>query len=78
MFTINFCEHVPDHRLEEMQDMLASGGRSFIDRILGPKMIETAGPARMIQLKQVMKNDFKVKEYYQHLKAKGVKESSRG
>ncbi len=78
MFTMNFCEHVPDHRLAEMQDMLASEGRFFIDRILGPKMLETAGPERMVHLKQVMENDFKVKEYHEHLKAKGMKESSRG
>ena len=34
-FTMNFCEHVPDDRLEEFQDTLSKEGRFWIDRLLG-------------------------------------------
>ncbi|MCJ8328566.1 MAG: phytanoyl-CoA dioxygenase family protein [Lentisphaeria bacterium] len=78
MFTMNFCEHVEDDRLEDLQNMLAPEGRFFIDQCIGQTMIDTAGPERMIHLQQIMANDFKIKEYHDELKAKGVTEPSRG
>jgi hypothetical protein len=68
MFTMNFYEHVPENRLEDFQDALANEGRFWIDRIHGATMIETATEDRMVHLRQVMENDFKVKEVHARLR----------
>ncbi|MEE2708424.1 MAG: phytanoyl-CoA dioxygenase family protein [Gemmatimonadota bacterium] len=77
MFTMNFYEHVPDHRLEEFQNALANEGRFWIDRIHGEKMLRSATSERMVHLKQVMENDFKVKEVHARLREER-NEPSRG
>ena len=77
MYTMNFYEHVPEERLEEFQDALANEGRFWIDHILGEEMLRTAGPERMVHLRQVIENDFKVKEVHARLRAKH-EEPSRG
>jgi hypothetical protein len=64
MFTMNFYAHVPDNRLADFQNTLAHEGRFWIDRIHGETMVRTAGPERMVHLKQVMDNDFKVREVH--------------
>ena len=65
---MNFYEHVPENRLEDFQDALANEGRFWIDRIHGATMIETATEDRMVHLRQVMENDFKVKEVHARLR----------
>ncbi len=62
MFTMNFYEHVPDDRLEQFQNALAHEGRFWIDHIHGQAMLRTAGPQRMVHLRQVIENEFKLKE----------------
>ena len=64
---MNFYEHVPDDRLEDFRNALAKEGRFWIDRIHGEAMLRTAGPDRMVHLRQVMENDFKVKEVHARL-----------
>ncbi len=77
MFTMNFYEHVADDRLEEFQNALANEGRFWIDRIHGETMLRSATSERMVHLKQVMENDFKVKEVHKRLR-KEKNEPSRG
>ena len=77
MYTMNFYEHVPEERLEEFQDALANEGRFWIDHILGEEMLRTAGPERMVHLRQVIENDFKGKEVDARLRAERS-EPSRG
>ena len=60
MYTMNFYEHVPAERLEQFQDDLAREGRFWIDRIHGDAMLRTAGPERMVHLRQVIDNEFKL------------------
>ena len=77
MFTMNFYEHIPDERLEEFQNALANEGRFWIDRILGETMVKTANHERMKHLRQVIENDFKVREVHERLR-KERDEPSRG
>ena len=77
MYTMNFYEHVPEDRLEWFQDTLSHEGRFWTDTIHGPEMLRTATPERMVHLKQVMENDFKVKEVHARLRAERA-EPSRG
>lgn len=77
MFTMNFYEHVPDDRLEDFRNALAKEGRFWIDRIHGEAMLRTAGPDRMVHLRQVMENDFKVKEVHARLRREKA-EPARG
>ncbi len=77
MFTMNFYEHVPDDRLVDFQNALANEGRFWIDRIHGEAMLRTAGPERMVHLRQVIDNDFKVEEVHARLRQERS-EPSRG
>ena len=77
MYTMNFYEHVPGERLEDFQNALANEGRFWIDHILGEEMLRTAGPERTVHLRQVIENDFKVKEVHARLRAERP-EPSRG
>jgi hypothetical protein len=77
MYTMNFYEHVPDHRLEDFQNALAHEGRFWIDHIIGEVMLSTAGAERMVHLRQVIENDFKVREVHARLR-KERSEPSRG
>ena len=77
MYTMNFYERVPDDRLEDFQNALANEGRFWIDRIHGEAMLRTAGPERMVHLRQVMENDFKMKEVHARLRRERD-EPSRG
>ena len=77
MFTMNFYEHVPDDRLEDLQDALANEGRFWIDRIYGEAMLRTAGPHRMVHLQQIIENDFKVKQVHER-RRRERSEPSRG
>jgi hypothetical protein len=77
MYTMNFYEHVPNDRLEDFQNNLANEGRFWIDHILGEIMVGTAGAERMVHLRQVIENDFKVKEVHARLRQERS-EPSRG
>ena len=77
MYTMNFYEHVPDDRLEDFQDTLAHEGRFWIDHILGETMLSTAGSERMVHLRQVIENDFKLKEEHARMRQERS-EPSRG
>ena len=77
MFTMNFYEYVPDDRLVDFQNALANEGRFWIDRIHGEAMLRTAGPERMVHLRQVIDNDFKVAEVHARLRQERS-EPSRG
>ena len=74
---MNFYEHVPDDRLVDFQNALANEGRFWIDRIHGEAMLRTAGPERMVHLRQVIDNDFKVEEVHARLRQERS-EPSRG
>ena len=77
MFTMNFCGHYPDDRLQELRDRLTGEARFWTDRIHGDVMIETATPERWVHLKQVRDNDAHLAERHRELRGK-MAEPSRG
>ena len=77
MYTMNFCCRYPEDRLGELQNQLGSEARFWIDRIHGEAMIRTAGPERMVHLRQVMENDTHLAELSRELK-KTMSEPARG
>jgi len=77
MYTMNFYEHVPEERMEQFQNALAHEGRFWIDRIHGEEMVRTAGAERMVHLRQVMENDFKLNAVHRRHRADND-EPSRG
>lgn len=77
MYTMNFCCRYPEDRLGEFRNMLGSEARFWIDRIHGEAMIRTAGPKRMVHLRQVMENDTHLAELSRELK-KTMSEPARG
>ena len=77
MYTMNFSRRYPEHRLEELREVLGREARFWIDRIHGEAMIATAGPERMVHLEQVRANDTHLAELTRELK-KTMKEPSRG
>ncbi len=77
MYTMNFCCRYPEDRLEELREKLGRLARFWIDRIHGEAMIHTAGPERMVHLKQVMENDTHLAALHQQFK-KTMEEPSRG
>ena len=56
--------------------MLGREARFWIDRIHGEAMVRTAGPERMVHLRQVRENDTHLGELARELK-KTMKEPSR-
>ena len=77
MYTMNFCAHYPDDRLQEFREALATGARFWIDRIHGEAMIRTAGPERWVHLRQVRENDTLLPERHRELRER-MTEPSRG
>ena len=77
MYTMNFSERFPDHKLQELRDTLGKEARFWIDRIHGDAMVRTAGPERMVHLQQVRENDTHLAELTRELK-KTMKEPARG
>ena len=77
MFTMNFFAHVTEDRLEDFQEHLSQSGRFWIDCNYGEAMLRTAGAERMVHLRQVIENDFKIKEVHARLRREGT-EPSRG
>jgi hypothetical protein len=77
MFTMNLCQHAPDHYLPTFQEYLASHARFLIERNVGERMLKNASPQRMRHLEQVMANDFLLTQRTRELIKKGV-EPSRG
>ena len=69
--------HEVEFEEPEFQDTLAHEGRFWVDRIHGAAMLRTAGPERMVHLKQVMDNDFKMKEVHARWRKERA-EQSRG
>jgi len=57
MFTLNCSEHHAAHELDDLRFYISAYGRFWIDRMLGPLMVETASPRRMVHLEQVMAHD---------------------
>jgi hypothetical protein len=71
MFVINACEHVPDRLLEEeLRSYIAGCARFWVDSLIGPAMLATAGPRRMRHLEQVLANQEMLPEL-----ARGYRES---
>ena len=68
MYTMNFSRRYPEHRLEELREVLGREARFWIDRIHGEAMIATAGPERMVHLEQVRANDTHLAELTRELK----------
>ena len=77
MFTINLCQRYPEERPEELRDYIKGFARFWIERVYGPQMMATAGPARMRQLEQVMANDGHLAELSRAAQA-SMPEPSRG
>lgn len=57
MFTHNNCQRVSREQIQLLKDYIGVHSRYFIDRPYGEKMVETAGPGRMVHLEQVLEND---------------------
>ncbi|MFN8492649.1 MAG: phytanoyl-CoA dioxygenase family protein [Caldilineaceae bacterium] len=57
MFTMNLCQRYPEAKLQDLRDYIAGGARFWVERGYGAAMINTAGPARMRHLEQVLAND---------------------
>ena len=57
MFTLNFEERFADEDVETLKERMASETRFWIERNYGDVMVNTAGPHRMVHLKQRMAND---------------------
>ena len=58
MFTLNLCRHAQEGaELQELKDYIGSHGRFWIDHLHSDIMRETASPARMQHLEQVMANE---------------------
>ena len=57
MFTMNLCQRYPEEKLEDLRKYIAGGARFWVERGYGDKMINTASPARMQHLDQVLAND---------------------
>ncbi|MCZ6678025.1 MAG: phytanoyl-CoA dioxygenase family protein [Candidatus Poribacteria bacterium] len=77
MYTMNFCRRYPEDRLDELRTKLGHEARFWIDRIHGDAMIRTAGPERMVHLKQVMENDTHLAELQREFR-QTRQEPSRG
>ncbi len=76
MYTMNFSERYPDDKLPELRGVLGREARFWIDRIHGEAMVRTAGPERMVHLRQVRENDAHLGELARDLK-KTMTEPSR-
>ncbi len=57
MITMNLCQRYPEEKLEDLRKYIAGGARFWVERGYGEKMINTASPARMQHLEQVLAND---------------------
>lgn len=77
MFTINFFEHYPESRLDELRKLIELNARFWIDRAYGETMVQTAGPERMEHLKQFLANDGRLAELSRR-KQTEMTEPSRG
>ena len=77
MYTMNFSRRYPEDRLKELQTVLGSEARFWIDRIHGEAMVATAGPERMVHLEQVRANDTHLADLTRELK-KTMAEPARG
>lgn len=77
MYTMNFSQSYPDDKLQDLRENLGKEARFWIDRIHGDLMINTAGPDRMVHLRQVRENDSHLRDLTQELK-KTMEEPARG
>jgi hypothetical protein len=78
MFVINACEHVPDHLVDsELRSYIAGCARFWIDSLIGPAMLATAGPQRMRHLEQVLANQEMLPELHRSYR-ESMLEPSRG
>lgn len=76
MYTMNFSERYPEDKLPELRAVLGREARFWIDRIHGEAMVRTAGPERMVHLRQIRENDAHLGELARELK-KTMTEPSR-
>tara|TARA_B100001750_G_scaffold184466_1_gene153339 strand:- start:1902 stop:2741 length:840 start_codon:yes stop_codon:yes gene_type:complete len=77
MFTMNFSERYPDNQLHRLREDIGKSARFWIERKLGPVMINTATPERMHHLQQVRENDTHLPDLVKELK-KTMKEPANG
>ncbi len=77
MFTMNLCQRYPEARLQELRDYLNGVSRFWVERAYGDIMMQTASPARMRHLEQVMANDGHIAELSRKARAE-MAEPSRG
>ena len=77
MYTMNFSQRWPDHKLQELRDTLVKEARFWTERIHGEAMVRTASPERMVHLQQIRENDTHLADRVRELK-KTMVEPSRG
>lgn len=77
MFTINLCQRYREEDLQELRDYIAGHARFWIDRNYTDIMMNTASPARMVHLEQIMANDGHLAALSAEMR-KTMKEPARG
>ena len=77
MFTMVLEQRYRDEDLPDLRNKIGTLSRWWMERAYGPTMIETAGPGRMVHLKQRLANDGHLAELSQKAREE-MAEPSRG